>query len=230
MKTKVCTKCGMVLFATSDYFDRDKYSKDGLRSSCKECKKAYRRYAKDKIKEYNKLYRKINREMLNTHNRIYMKENKDKINEYRRKYNQVHKERRNLVNQIWYKATYETNKEMYRLRKLKRKARLEKLESTLTMEQWEITKSYFNFSCAYCGRKKRTLEQDHFIPLIKNGPYTVGNIIPACRSCNGSKKDNDFFEWYPNYLYYNKEREMAILKYFKLAGVNLHLGKEFFEK
>ncbi len=62
------------------------------------------------------------------------------------------------------------------------------------------------------------LHQDHFIPLTKGGGYTKENIIPACRSCNASKQNADFEEWYPQYEYYSKEREQKILDY--MGGLN----------
>lgn len=34
-----------------------------------------------------------------------------------------------------------------------------------------------------------------------------------CISCNSSKRDKDFFEWYPTYKHYNQEREKFILEY-----------------
>ena len=59
----------------------------------------------------------------------------------------------------------------------------------------------------------QVLHQEHFIPLSKGGEYTHNNIIPACKSCNSSKQDTDFFEWYPTYEEYNEEREQFILEY-----------------
>jgi 5-methylcytosine-specific restriction endonuclease McrA len=70
----------------------------------------------------------------------------------------------------------------------------------------------FDNKCAYCGKEK-PLAQDHFVPLSKGGEYTNNNIICSCKSCNSSKSDKDFFEWYPEQLFYSKEREAKILKY-----------------
>ena len=71
---------------------------------------------------------------------------------------------------------------------------------------------YFNNSCAYCGAKCE-LEQEHFIPVTKGGEYTKNNIITACRSCNASKGNRDFDEWYKNKDFYNKDRENKIKQY-----------------
>ncbi len=59
----------------------------------------------------------------------------------------------------------------------------------------------------------KRLEQEHFVPISSNGPYTANNIIPACKSCNSSKRDSDFFSWYPKQPFYSKRREAKILRY-----------------
>ncbi len=56
-----------------------------------------------------------------------------------------------------------------------------------TIEQWHRTLEYYDYRCAYCGKKSDTLEQDHVIPLSRGGNHTSSNIAPACRLCNGMK-------------------------------------------
>lgn len=82
---------------------------------------------------------------------------------------------------------------------------------------WTACKSAFDNRCAYCG-KKRKLAQEHFKPINKGGPYTVDNIVPSCKSCNSSKHDYDFAEWYPQQPFYDPERERKILKYLREAS------------
>lgn len=55
-------------------------------------------------------------------------------------------------------------------------------------DKWQVCLNAWDGKCAYCGASGR-LTQDHFIPLCDPGcPGTVqGNIVPACRKCNGSK-------------------------------------------
>jgi 5-methylcytosine-specific restriction endonuclease McrA len=56
----------------------------------------------------------------------------------------------------------------------------------LTFEQWMITLSDFDYSCAYCGGKYDVLE--HFIPLtFDNSGTTRTNCVPACNRCNSLK-------------------------------------------
>src|SRR5690606_38223949 len=88
-----------------------------------------------------------------------------------------------------------------------------KLDSNLTQEQWEQCLESFNNSCAYCGTNDEVMCREHFIPVIKGGEFSKNNIIPCCVSCNSSKRDRDFFEWYPTKDFYSKQRENKILKY-----------------
>ena len=44
--------------------------------------------------------------------------------------------------------------------------------------------------CHYCGKKfaARELTMDHIVPIARGGTSTKGNVVPACRACNQSKK------------------------------------------
>lgn len=195
MKTKVCTKCKKELPATKEYFRVDKRLKCGLQPNCKECDRQYRVENKDRIAERDKKYRE---------------ENKDRLTDYQIKYREDNRERKVEFNRQY----REDNKEYFRSYQQKRKSFERNLPSTLTTNQWRHARSYFNHGCAYCGRKRK-LEQDHFWPLSKGGGYTATNIIPACRSCNSSKHNKPFEEWYPTYESYSPEREAKIYEYFE---------------
>ena len=111
------------------------------------------------------------------------------------------------------KEWQQNNPELIRMYCQQYRARKRKLPSTFTPEDWKRCKEFFNHSCAYCEKTLKRLQQDHFIPVSKGGPYTVTNIIPACKSCNSSKQNHDFFDWYPKQPFYSKTREAKILKY-----------------
>ena len=56
-----------------------------------------------------------------------------------------------------------------------------------------IKEDTFNNSCAYCEIKESSLEKltmDHLIGLNREecGLHHPGNVVPACKSCNNSKK------------------------------------------
>jgi 5-methylcytosine-specific restriction endonuclease McrA len=39
------------------------------------------------------------------------------------------------------------------------------------------------------------LQRDCVLPLSRGGRYTVENIVPACRSCNASKSNDEVTGW-----------------------------------
>ena len=226
MGTKICSKCGKEL-EKNKYFNKRKASKDGFTKRCKECiaksKKQYYTNNKEKVSIKVHEYRIQNKEKVSTSNKKYVQNNKQLVIEYKKQYYQNNKKilaENNKQNYQNNKESYLERQKQYRLKNLdvfrinaqKRKARAKQLISTLTIEQWENIKRCFDKKCAYCGEEK-PLEQEHFLALSKGGEYTTNNIIPACKSCNCSKHDSDFFRWYSGYKYYSKQREQKILKH-----------------
>lgn len=48
-------------------------------------------------------------------------------------------------------------------------------------------------ACTYCMRPADTI--DHAVPLVRGGTNYEGNLVPCCRSCNGSKSGYLIAEW-----------------------------------
>ena len=67
--------------------------------------------------------------------------------------------------------------------------------------------------CVYCGSKEN-LTLEHFVPIGKGGTNDIKNLFICCYSCNASKQDDDFLEWYRIQKFYDKKRERNILKKF----------------
>ncbi len=63
----------------------------------------------------------------------------------------------------------------------------------IPIEGQEIILEDFNGECAYCGSEATTW--DHIVPVAQGGQTTPGNIVPACATCNSSKKDREVFSW-----------------------------------
>jgi 5-methylcytosine-specific restriction endonuclease McrA len=212
-----------------------KYKEELKEQSIKRKKQLYLENI-DARKEYEKQYRKANAEKIRKQNKQWRIDNAEKLKERerqrylksydkdkRKKYYEENKERYKLNGKIYYKNNLNRKREcgkQYRLNNRdkiaivnqKRRAIKKQLPYTLTITQWNTIKKHFNNSCAYCGKKSK-LEQEHFIPLSKGGGYTECNIIPACRSCNSSKQDTYFYQWYPSHEHYNKQREQKIYDY-----------------
>ena len=183
------------------------YKKDWYENNKESITKKRKKYYienKDKISQYekdnyetiskrHKRWLKNNKERVIKTSKIYYEINKDKIKEYSNQYKKV-------------------NKEKYAIHEQVRRALIMSTEHSYTEEEWNQTKISFDNKCAYCGKLEK-LTQDHLIPLSKGGEYTINNIIPACSSCNSSKRNRDFFKWYPLHKHYSKQRENKILNY-----------------
>ena len=62
------------------------------------------------------------------------------------------------------------------------------LLSSITLVEWLSTLDRYKSKCAYCGADYEEIH--HFIPISKGGGSTAENLIPACRRCNHTKKNN----------------------------------------
>jgi len=223
MNTKICVVCKVEKEASFEYWHAQKNGKYGIRSKCKECMKEYSKATKEWRAEWSKKHRAENRDKILEEGKRYYQENKKEVQARHAEWRSKNKEeirvwhRNNYLRnkdkiKEQHKNYYDENKHKFFNANAKRNARMKNLEHSYTEEQWLRCKDYFDNSCAYCGRKRK-LELEHFIPLTKNGEFTVNNIVAACRSCNSSKSSKDFFEWYPTNENFSAKRQQKIMKY-----------------
>ena len=64
----------------------------------------------------------------------------------------------------------------------------------LTDEQWSAIRLAWA-GCAYCGALDASLQKDCVLPISRGGRYTLDNVVPACRSCNASKCNDEVTTW-----------------------------------
>ena len=64
----------------------------------------------------------------------------------------------------------------------------------LSVEQWEALQAAWD-GCAYCGSADGPLQRDCVLPISRGGRYTLTNVVPACRSCNASKCNDEVTGW-----------------------------------
>ena len=76
----------------------------------------------------------------------------------------------------------------------KRKRRMARVEHDLSALQWSALKVEWG-GCAYCGAADTPLQRDCVLALSRGGRYTLDNIVPACRSCNASKCNDEVTGW-----------------------------------
>jgi len=68
-------------------------------------------------------------------------------------------------------------------------------DNDLTSAQWTAIREAWGGGCAYCGAADSALQRDCVLPLSRGGRYTIDNIVPACRSCNASKSNDEVTRW-----------------------------------
>lgn len=64
----------------------------------------------------------------------------------------------------------------------------------LTEQQWTALREAWG-GCAYCGAGGVELQRDCVLPISRGGRYTLENVVPACRSCNASKCNQEVTGW-----------------------------------
>ena len=238
MEYKTCNICGISFLANSEFFITDKRNSDGLGAWCRPCSRIKSKESHLRRLDECKKWREDNKEILKVKKHLdYLKniekrkeqgkknyqQNKEQYSIKNKEYRLTHKEQHNESSRRRYQKVKEHHAELTRRWKQEhkeerniawqaRRAKKLSLECSLTKEQWECCKQYFNNKCCYCGENGK-LTQDHFVSLLDNGEYTHNNIVPSCKTCNCSKGNRLFEKWYPRYEHYDKKRERKILKY-----------------
>lgn len=125
--------------------------------------------------------------------RKYVEENRERLKEKRKIDWAINKEKRKERYKKWCDTKNGKMKNLIKVRR--RQAKKLGLPNDLTKDQWELTLTIFENRCAYCGREDEKMQQEHFIPVDLRGSYSIGNIIPACKPCNSSKRNRHPSEW-----------------------------------
>jgi len=195
-----CTQCLKWKELNTDnfYMQNKKKPEMGLTPQCKEC-----------IKDKARINGNKNKERLALYIRKWYIENKEITNIKSLQWIADNPEHAKEVQSQWQKS--ERGKKWMRDYTEGREPHLHKIIN----KEWESCKEYFNNECAYCGMTlaehlkihKQQLHKEH---KDYDGSNDLSNCVPSCRSCNSSKHDKIFDNWYnesnPNYteVRYNK--------------------------
>ena len=183
VKTKRCPKCERVLPITQ--FSNDKSKKDGLRSYCKECTKAYNveYYVnnKERLKAYSAEWRVKNKEAISQKKADYRVKNKEKIAqknaEWRAKHPNYDSERRDpILSPLgWCCNLASAYRSMDKQRGFD--------DSKTVSGQWLLDNIVYQ-PCVYCGKQGIGKVGANRIDNSKG--HTQDNVEPCCPSCNSS--------------------------------------------
>lgn len=196
--SKACNKCKQIQDLSQ--FHRDRKKSDGLTIDCKTCRnqrsKEYRQANPEKLKARNDRYKRLYPERVRAHQNSWRERNREH-------YNKLSRERargkprkeyvRNPEKAKQYRDNYKKNNPGYdRKHNQLRKMRLRSITS------YEITsreiEALLRKPCAYCGHIGE-ITLDHVIPISRGGNHGIGNLLPACRICNSSKRERFITEW-----------------------------------
>jgi 5-methylcytosine-specific restriction endonuclease McrA len=134
----------------------------------------------------------------------HWRENPDAEKEHKRQWGQAK----------WW-LEYQTRPELRlynRQKSRRRKARMrESVAIQVTGKQIRGRFAEFDHHCAYCGAAG-DLHIEHVVPISKGGPHAIGNIIPACKDCNFSKRDHDAETWYRRQPFFTEARWRKICR------------------
>ncbi len=78
LKTKICSVCKNE--KSIDMYVKNRYSKTGFRSECRECGKQNRLLVRHKLLEKKRQYRLANKEKIKEYKKKYSQKRKEKIN------------------------------------------------------------------------------------------------------------------------------------------------------
>jgi hypothetical protein len=69
-----------------------------------------------------------------------------------------------------------------------------RVEHDLTDAQWDALRKAWG-GCAYCSAPGDAVQKDCVLAISRGGRYTLGNVVPVCRSCNTSKCNAEVTGW-----------------------------------
>jgi 5-methylcytosine-specific restriction endonuclease McrA len=71
---------------------------------------------------------------------------------------------------------------------------MERVEHDLSVDQWDALQESWG-GCAYCAVTDSPMQRDCVLAISRGGRYTLANVVPACRSCNSSKCNDEVTGW-----------------------------------
>lgn len=191
---------------TEEYFYINKSNKsDGLCPKCKECSKAKSMdWKHNNIKRTSELRKR------------YRKKEENRKKEANRESNR--KYRASEKYQQWLRDNPDKIKGYNKKRNNK--------NHKINKREWDSCKEYFNNRCAYCGLPieehfRKRLGEIQKVDLHKEHVYCGGrndlkNCVPSCNTCNTSKHEASFNDWYNlSNPVYDKDRYHKICQWIR---------------
>jgi 5-methylcytosine-specific restriction endonuclease McrA len=134
----------------------------------------------------------------------WMEANRDRLRavarEQQRRYRSEHPD----AAREWWAA----NHDRHRLYQATRRSKRSSGASIVTERDIRRLVNRYRGCCAYCGDATAKLTIDHVVPFKRGGRHTIGNLVPACQSCNSSKGARLLSAWRVTVLLTNYARTL----------------------
>jgi len=166
---------------------RARYAKN--REHRKAVSVAYAKANKERRKTNQAEWYKKNRERENARNAAWRKANPERHRDTAVQYYWKNKERRKAYAAAYNKA----NPDKANSSAMRRYVRKLGAPGDHTTDQWLSLLTSYHGKCVYCGAKATA--RDHITPLADGGSNDIENIVPACKSCNSSKRTRPLLVW-----------------------------------
>jgi len=151
----------------------------------------YRREHRERVNELNRARYNAKKDLANARKRELYTERRIVVSKYRRQKRLDNPE----ISKEYGRKYRKVHPEYGRAGARNRRAReLLAPGNGISKRQEHQLFSEYNSLCAYCGRKTK-LTIDHVVPLSRGGSNDITNAVPACTSCNSSKRDKPLFIW-----------------------------------
>jgi hypothetical protein len=181
-----CSKCKKWLPETDEYFfwTNKKKPEKGFQSECKVCGR------KRSLKNRND---NIDRARASWRNWYRQDGNAERVKEYNREYYEADPQRKLQIAKEFRQKFPEIANGYTRNRKNK--------NHNINNKEWHDCKRFFDFKCAYCGRKEDENRELFGCQLHKehahyDGVNDLSNCVPACQECNSEKHIFALDDWY----------------------------------
>lgn len=111
----------------------------------------------------------------------------------------------------WLQYQINPDLRLYHREKSKRRKARDRGQTPLQVPVTALRQRFNEFSncCAYCGQEG-DMQIEHVEPISEGGLHDIGNIVPACPSCNYSKRTSEMESWYRRQPFFSELRLHAI--------------------
>ena len=174
-QSKSCSKCKQIKPLSK--FGIHRKTNDGHYSQCFICHRQARAIQRIRRSKEIKLEQQIN----------YQK-NKEKRKAYVITWQKNNPEKFKQYQSIFKKRNKESIAANTRRRNAKRKS-----NGIFVISKKELI-TLGQSCCFYCGSTER-ITIDHVIAIARGGTDSIGNLVPACKSCNSQKRHLTIMEW-----------------------------------